>query len=349
MATDAYQIFEAFPEAVLLDAEGTVAFCNPAARKLFPDLEEGGPCPAALAGLGPGEHTVTELPGGPRSVTVDCRPEGRLLVLRPGAEGAVTLHVLAGQLRDALAGALSSAQLMAPVVEGLDRADSRRYLAMLNRNLYRTLRLVQNMELTGRLEEERLEAQAIDLAGFCRSLTLVVSDLAKEGGMSFQYEEEVSSLITTGDEALLRRMLLGLISNGLKAAGPGGQAGLKLSLAGRDRVMLTVWNGSAEAESNLPEDFFTRRRTDEIPLPGEGAGLSLPIIRRVVSLHGGTIVVDSGAGRGLRVVVTLPIKKPVDVGLHTPRRPVSGGISQTLVELSDVLPWQAFLHLSREH
>ena len=37
-----------------------------------------------------------------------------------------------------------------------------------------------------------------------------------------------------------------------------------------------------------------------------GTGLGLPIVKRVVDDHGGTIALDSESGRGVRVVIRLP-------------------------------------------
>jgi signal transduction histidine kinase len=38
-------------------------------------------------------------------------------------------------------------------------------------------------------------------------------------------------------------------------------------------------------------------------------GLGLPIVRRLVLLHGGDLCLDSTPGRGTRAVVTLPARR----------------------------------------
>jgi signal transduction histidine kinase len=46
--------------------------------------------------------------------------------------------------------------------------------------------------------------------------------------------------------------------------------------------------------------FFTRR--------AGGTGLGLPIVRRIVEAHGGTVSLHSAPGEGTRAVVRLPLR-----------------------------------------
>ncbi|MFL6194092.1 MAG: ATP-binding protein, partial [Thermoanaerobaculia bacterium] len=55
---------------------------------------------------------------------------------------------------------------------------------------------------------------------------------------------------------------------------------------------------------NLPRIFDPYFSTHDT-----GTGLGLPIARRVVEEHGGTITARNRAERGLEVVITLPVER----------------------------------------
>ena len=143
-----------------------------------------------------------------------------------------------------------------------------------------------------------------------------------------------ATILTTGEEALAAR--LNLIANAVRAAGEGGESGLRLARRG-GRAVLTVWDNGP---GFLPE-------TDERELlqrPGS-LGLGLKVARRIAALHGGSIVFEQREERGSRAIVSLPLRPP-EPGelLKTPRMGFdgSGGFSDTLIELAGVLPYRAF-------
>ena len=247
--------------------------------------------------------------------------------------------LLLEQLREQMNNLSASIQLLSPVVreKGGEKYDP--YLAILNQSLYRIMRMLGNVEFL-QLEEgdrpDRLQG-SLDLAGLCRELAAQVTPLAELVGVSFSYEEEKGSLLTRGDSRLLRRMLLELISNALKAAGEGGRTGLRLAVR-QDRAVLTVWDDGP----GLPPPEEER----ELLHRPDGLGLGLRVARRIAALHGGAIVFEQREDRGSRAVVSLPIQPPEGgTVLRTPRADWdrSGGFSDLMVELSAVLPYEAFL------
>jgi signal transduction histidine kinase len=57
----------------------------------------------------------------------------------------------------------------------------------------------------------------------------------------------------------------------------------------------------------MPPDVIARCLEPFFTTKTRGTGLGLPIARRVVDEHGGTLTVSSDAGRGTRVAVELPL------------------------------------------
>ena len=251
--------------------------------------------------------------------------------------------LLVEQLREQTGTLMAAVQLITPVIQERQEAKYEQYLAMMNQSLYRLLRLTNNVEFAALPSElAALGTGPLDLAELCRELCSQVIPLAGLAGVAFQLDGAEGELPTTGDAALLRRMLLNLIANAIRAAGRGGQAGLRLC-AGRGRVRLTVRdNGPGlPAPGDVPDVLTVRP---------DGIGLGLEVARRVASLHGGVLVFDHQADRGGRAEVSLPLRPPAaGATLRTPvGYDITGGFSPVLVELSSVLPSEAFRARSLE-
>lgn len=344
------RLFDGFPEAVLLTLDGAVRYCNPAAARLFPGVEEGGPVPVALTALLKGARAPAlvsgELEGAPCTVTVQDAGDEKLVILRAEVRHTAgpDLARLAVRLRQETAGMAAALQQLDPTEGAPSEERARRYLAAANQGLYRLMRLCDHLEFVERPDEAVYRPEPLDLAGFCGELAGQVEGVCRLAGYRFRYETELASLITTGDERLLRRLILSLVSNAIKAAGEDGGLGLRLSKRG-GRAVLRVWDdGQGVAGGGLARLFGGAAELPPSLDPSEGLGLGLDAVRRIAELHGGSVLMEAQPGRGLRCTVFLPVKRPEgNLPLRSPRADYSGGFSPLLVELSDVLPVELFL------
>jgi heavy metal sensor kinase len=120
--------------------------------------------------------------------------------------------------------------------------------------------------------------------------------------------EPLPEMIITGDEELLKRMLLNLLDNAVKYTPEGGT--VSLALAGRDheaeiRVSDTGIGIPVEDQAHIFDRFY---RVDKARSRGAGgAGLGLAIARWIVEAHGGAISVQSDKGQGSVFRVILPL------------------------------------------
>lgn len=256
-----------------------------------------------------------------------------------GSESSRENAVLLEQMRQHVSNLMAAAHLLTPVVRSTGEAKYDQYLAIMNQSFYRLLRLMNHMELT----QDRgmggipFRPGPLDLAGLCRETADEAAPLAEMAGVSFRYESDLTGLLTTGDGVALRRLLLGLFSNAIRAAGEGGEAGLHLTKQ-KNRAILTIWdNGPGLDAGGAPETIYRAEG---------GMGLGLDIVRELARLHGGAVMLESRPERGVRAVVSLPINTPEPGVLRTPADPKwdgGGGFSPALVELSVLLPSEAFL------
>ena len=108
------------------------------------------------------------------------------------------------------------------------------------------------------------------------------------------------------DEALLRHIFTNLLSNAVKYSPDGASVQFTCRREGDLAVFQVMDQGigiPVADQEKLFEAFQRASNVGEIP----GTGLGLVIVKRCVELHGGTIKIDSSAGKGTSFTVCLPL------------------------------------------
>jgi len=103
------------------------------------------------------------------------------------------------------------------------------------------------------------------------------------------------------DGFLLKQGILNLVLNALHATPPGGHVVVRTSGEQRRLEVSVSDDGegmTAETREQAFTPFFTTR--------AEGTGLGLPLVRRIVEQHGGSIEISSAPGEGTTVTLTFP-------------------------------------------
>lgn len=331
-------LLDAFPEGVIQTGGGLVLSANRQARQYLPGLTPGEPLPFSLPLPNPGETGAGLFAAGGRTFSYSCKDlEGeQLLLFRPDASGVLEdwqLDGLLRQLRELLGELL--AEVGPATVPGGELAS-----ASFNKTFHRLFRLVGNLEFLRQTAEEGgvpFHPILMDLDSVCDEVARLAGEPLEEGGVCLTYvnRNKKRGLMISGDPDLLKKLLLGLISNAAKAVSQG-RVDLSLSRRGENAV-ITLSN-----RTSCPRflESFSGPGPD-LPLPGQGAGLGLSVARHIVRLHHGQLMpYESGAVQG--VLVSLPISGlKGHTSLHTPIRQ-DGGLDLVLTELSDVLPVSLF-------
>ncbi|HEV3231658.1 MAG TPA: response regulator [Candidatus Dormibacteraeota bacterium] len=119
--------------------------------------------------------------------------------------------------------------------------------------------------------------------------------------------EGAAGVVVDADEQRVRQILINLVSNGIKFTESGGVS-IRATDAGGGMTRIAVEDtgiGIPEAARELVFDEF-RQVDGGAARSSGGTGLGLAISRRLVTLHGGTMGVDSEVGRGSTFWFTLP-------------------------------------------
>lgn len=189
-------------------------------------------------------------------------------------------------------------------------ADRERFTKKLVASVGRLQTLVEGLLALASLETSRL----IELVP--GALHATVREVAAEFAPRLRAANVELELRLTADEDCAadpiqaRRMIQNLIDNALAHAV--GLSRLIVSTrASLDGVELVIEDdGAGVPATELPRLFDRFYRTDKSRQAG-GSGLGLSIVRQVAELHGGKATGESVLPKGLRIVVTLPVRQTV--------------------------------------
>lgn len=336
-------LLDAFPEGVVQVRAGIVLGANEAARRYLSQLNPGSALPLAISLPEAGKTETGIFVLGAKTYTYSCKASGEehVLLFCPESQSALENWQLDGvlrQLRNLLGEILAEVGPATAVPGEGVAADT------FGKTFHRLFRLISNLEFMQQTTEEGgvpFQPVTMDLDGLCRDTAQLAGDLLREAGVTLEYrfKGRRSGLLIPGDPKLLQRMLLGLISNAARAAGEG-KVTLTLLRSGDWARIMVVNSGPTPDDRHLSALF---QGGAGLPLPGQGAGLGLPIARHIAQLHGGTLL-PYGGGSAPGVLVSLPAG--LLNGQTSVRSPSAvqwdGGLDPVLVELSDVLPAHLF-------
>ncbi len=148
----------------------------------------------------------------------------------------------------------------------------------------------------------RLDAQPGDLAETVKEVVETYGSAAPTG-VAVRFAGDGGPLPARFDARLLRRALRNLVENALRASG--GRGEVEVRLERRDgSAAITV----ADRGPGVPAELLQRIFDPYFSTHDTGTGLGLPITRRIVEEHGGSIAAKNRTGGGLEVVIMIPVE-----------------------------------------
>jgi len=113
----------------------------------------------------------------------------------------------------------------------------------------------------------------------------------------------------TADPGQMNQAVVNLVVNALQAMPEGGTLTVRTRLCDHNVSLVVEDTGIGMSEDVLQQVFVPFFTTKDV---GQGTGLGLPVVHGIVTSHGGTIRVESKAGRGTRFEIRLPVAGPQD-------------------------------------
>ena len=218
------------------------------------------------------------------------------------------------ELRTPLNAIIGFSQLIAEQVAGPAPREYVDYAADIRDAGEHLLRLVNEILEFAKAEsgELTLAREPISLKHVVAGCVRLMREQAERSGLQLELKASNDQVIVSGDETRLKQIVLNLLSNGIKFTRMGGRIRCTVEHDGQSAVLAITDTGIGMDAGGIRiamEPFRqieppTRRQMQQ------GAGLGLPLARRLVELHGGTMEVTSMPGTGTTVTIRLPLARP---------------------------------------
>ena len=218
------------------------------------------------------------------------------------------LAVLAHELRNPLAPLRNAIQIVR--MANHDPATVRPLWGMMERQIHQMVRLIDDLLDVSRITRGKLQLrkEPVEIASVVESALEMSGPIVERSKHAVEVSIPEGRHMVEGDRARLVQVIDNLVANAAKYTDPGGRIRIAVEPAGRQLRIHVKDNGIGIPKEMLERVFDMFTQVDRsLERSRGGLGIGLTLVRRIVELHGGTVVARSeGAGRGSEFTVTLP-------------------------------------------
>jgi len=222
--------------------------------------------------------------------------------------------------------------------------EAQRNGAVIQQSYYRMLRLINHLDMAPQLlEATPLRRQNTDVVAWCEDLCAQAESLCRDKEITLSFRCELPCHVAAIHAGHMEKLFWNLLSNALKFTEKGGRITVTLKKAGTALLLSVDDTGCGIAPERMDTVFDRWLHTERMdPLP-HGLGLGLPLCRSIAERHGGRLLLQSRPGEGTSVTVSVPDEQVAEDEIRDVTPEYSGGASPVLMEMSDALPYTAFL------
>ena len=219
------------------------------------------------------------------------------------------LATLAHELRNPLAplrNSLAIVQRSRADPELFERASN-----VMERQLSHLVRLIDDLLDVSRISLDKLtlRPEPTDLAAVIEHAVESCRPVAERAGHHVDVHVPEIAVKLQADRARLSQIFSNLIGNACKFTPDGGHVWVEVKIQGDRAIVAVRDDGIGIAADDLEGVFEMFSQVDDsLERAHGGLGIGLTLVRRLVEMHGGSVVARSpGIGRGSEFVVTLPL------------------------------------------
>jgi signal transduction histidine kinase len=206
-----------------------------------------------------------------------------------------------------------SEMLLMEAVAPLGHPRNAEYVRDIHASGLRLMSLINDILDISRAEAGKMQLHdtTIDLDKLAAGALRLVEIQAAKGKVSLFCDIARDVPRIFGDRKRLEQVLLNLLSNAIKFTPEGGRVTVRIVRDGEGVRIDVSDTGIGIAESDIETVLSPFAQVDSyLSRKHDGTGLGLPIAKKLVELHGGTLCMRSQPGAGTTVTITLPLSRP---------------------------------------
>jgi signal transduction histidine kinase len=243
------------------------------------------------------------------------RNQERLIAAKEAAEAAsrsksAFLANMSHELRTPLNAIIGFSGVMSDRMFGPLNDRYAEYATLIGDSGRHLLAIISDILDLAKAEADRLVvgAEPVDMERVIGLASRMTEDMAQKAGVAYTSDIAAELPVLAGDPGKLTQILVNLLSNAIKFTPRGGAVRLRIAPAGDRGIDITVSDtGIGMRPDEIPIAFSVFGQVESVlNRKYQGTGLGLPLTKRLVELHGGTIAIASELGRGTEVFVHLP-------------------------------------------
>jgi signal transduction histidine kinase len=152
-----------------------------------------------------------------------------------------------------------------------------------------------------------------DIGAYCNDVIQLHRATAKSKGVRLDLVEKIEGIMAEIDVTKFSQIIGNLVSNAIKFTEEGGQVRVEIGSSATDssQLQLQIIDSGMGIPKDLMPKLFEKFGAQRLGTKGEkGTGLGMPLVKRYVDLHHGSVTVDSMEKIGTTFTIRIPLKQP---------------------------------------
>ncbi|MEW6619032.1 MAG: ATP-binding protein [bacterium] len=218
------------------------------------------------------------------------------------------VSIVSHELRTPLTTMKEFVSLILDEIPGKINKEQNEFLSIINENINRLARLINNMLDLSRIESGRMELnrKEIDITTVAEQVIKFLHAQAKEKNILIE-NLLPADLSVYADMDKTSQILTNLVDNAIKFTQKGGKVTIEGKRVNNQVQISIIDTGIGIAKESIPQIFERFQRIELLAdQQARGTGLGLSICKALIEMHHGKIWVESEVGKGSNFTFSLP-------------------------------------------